>query len=102
MADDTNSKSAGKRRDFLKGVATVGVAAGVGVVTGDGFAQTGASARPSEIGAKPPTDATRQANALYANQLPFNDTTDFEDAKRGLIATLPEPGVIPSSKGGAA
>nr|WKF58851.1 Putative alkyl/aryl-sulfatase YjcS [Paraburkholderia busanensis] len=102
MMDEANRAVPGKRRDFLKNVATVGIAAGVGAVTADGLAQTSTPTHPSGTGAKPPTDATRQANARYANQLPFSDTADFDDAKRGLIATLPDPGVIPSSKGGAA
>lgn len=35
------------------------------------------------------TDATRAANAELLDMLPFGDTTDFDDAKRGLIAPLP-------------
>ncbi|MGA7815611.1 hypothetical protein [Caballeronia sp.] len=54
------------------------------------------------IGSKPPTKATLEANSLYANQLAFNDTQDFQDASRGLIATLLDADVIPSTKGGAA
>jgi alkyl sulfatase BDS1-like metallo-beta-lactamase superfamily hydrolase len=34
--------------------------------------------------------ATRAANAAMAAKLPFGDTADFEAAKRGLIATVPE------------
>ncbi|MFM0649625.1 alkyl sulfatase dimerization domain-containing protein [Paraburkholderia bryophila] len=94
--------SSNKRRQFLRGVATVGIATGVGAVVGDALAQTAPGMAASGIGAKPPTRATREANAVYANQLAFNDTQDFQDATRGLIAALPEPGIIPSSKGGAA
>lgn len=36
---------------------------------------------------------TREANARVADALPFDDREDFEDAKRGFVATLPE-GVI--------
>lgn len=38
---------------------------------------------------KDATTATKEANAELLNQLPFDDTTDFDDAKRGLIAPLP-------------
>ena len=37
--------------------------------------------------------ATRAANDGFVKSLPFADRTDFEDAKRGFIATLPD-GVI--------
>jgi len=37
--------------------------------------------------------ATRAANEAFAQSLPVSDRTDFEDAKRGFIATLPD-GVI--------
>ena len=33
---------------------------------------------------------TRQSNASVAQQLPFQDSEDFEDARRGLVATLPD------------
>jgi alkyl sulfatase BDS1-like metallo-beta-lactamase superfamily hydrolase len=38
---------------------------------------------------KDATDATKGANAELLQQLPFDDTSDFDDAKRGLIAPLP-------------
>jgi alkyl sulfatase BDS1-like metallo-beta-lactamase superfamily hydrolase len=37
--------------------------------------------------------ATRAANEAFVKSLPFSDRTDFDDAKRGFIATLPD-GVI--------
>ena len=37
--------------------------------------------------------ATRAANDAFAKSLPFSDRADFDDAKRGFIATLPD-GVI--------
>ncbi len=48
---------------------------------------------------KDATEATRAANDQLLTQLPFDDTSDFDDAKRGLIAPLPKemiliPGVI--------
>ena len=38
------------------------------------------------VPAKPATSATKAANAAVANALPFGDTQDFLDAKRGLVA----------------
>ena len=38
---------------------------------------------------KDATEATRQANAELLDELPFEDTTDFDNANRGLIAPLP-------------
>ena len=37
--------------------------------------------------------ATRAANDAFVKSLPFSDRADFDDAKRGFIATLPD-GVI--------
>jgi alkyl sulfatase BDS1-like metallo-beta-lactamase superfamily hydrolase len=42
--------------------------------------------------------ATRAANAAMAAGLPFADTRDFEAAKRGLIAPVPE-GMIKAASG---
>lgn len=43
----------------------------------------------SQEAQKDATDATKAANAELLKELPFDDTTDFEDAKKGLIAPLP-------------
>ncbi|WP_158939921.1 alkyl/aryl-sulfatase [Burkholderia sp. S171] len=102
MSDEKIPASASKRREFLRGVVTVGVASGLSAVGGEALAQGASPTMPTGIGSKPPTKATLEANSVYANQLAFNDTQDFQDASRGLIATLPSPGIIPSSKGGAA
>ena len=40
---------------------------------------------------KPATAATAAANQAVAKGLSFNDKQDFEDATRGLIATLADP-----------
>jgi alkyl sulfatase BDS1-like metallo-beta-lactamase superfamily hydrolase len=45
-----------------------------------------------------PTDATRRRNDELRRELPFHDTRDFEDARRGFIATL-SPGVIRATDG---
>src|SRR6266511_1036263 len=44
--------------------------------------------------------ATREANAAVLNDLPFSDRQDFEDARRGFLAALPDgliagPGATP-------
>lgn len=56
-----------------------------------------ANAAPGEI--RPASDATKAANAALLQVYPFADTRDFEDAKRGLIAPLPNEGVIKDDKG---
>ena len=48
---------------------------------------------------KPPTQHTLEFNALYRESLPFGANQDFEDARRGLIASLPEPVVIRNADG---
>lgn len=48
---------------------------------------------------KDATTATRTANSEFLKSLPFMDKRDFEDAKRGLIASLPDGGVIKDAKG---
>ncbi len=45
------------------------------------------------------TAATRAANAALAASLPFEDRRDFEEAARGLIAPLPDGGVIRAADG---
>ena len=50
---------------------------------------------------KDASDATRAVLEEVLTQLPFEDTTDFDDARRGLIAPLPDGGVITNEAGGA-
>ena len=42
--------------------------------------------------------ASRAVNDTFLKTLPFNDRADFEDAKRGFIATLPD-GIVPGPDG---
>ncbi|MGA7804349.1 MAG: alkyl sulfatase dimerization domain-containing protein [Bradyrhizobium sp.] len=44
--------------------------------------------------------ATRAANEAFAKSLPFADRADFDDARRGFIATLPD-GVVAGPQGPA-
>lgn len=54
------------------------------------IAATGMSPASLAAGPKEPTQATRAVNSAVAGQLPFKDTSSFEDAKRGFIAPLSE------------
>lgn len=45
----------------------------------------------SQTAPKPATASTASANQAVGRALQFNDKQDFEDATRGLIATLPDP-----------
>ena len=47
------------------------------------------------------SDATRAVLRDASDRLPFHDTTDFDDARRGLVAPLPDGGVITDATGGA-
>ena len=86
-----------RRSDFLRGVASVGIAVGLaGATSADA---QGAPPSPTGTQPKPATRHTLDENALYRKGLPFGNTSDFEDAKRGLIASLPEPVVIRNDKG---
>jgi alkyl sulfatase BDS1-like metallo-beta-lactamase superfamily hydrolase len=48
---------------------------------------------------KPASDATKAANAKLLNELPFANTEEFENAKAGFIAPLPDNGLIKNTKG---
>ena len=92
------------RRDFLKVSAT---AASIGLAppahrpgaqgSGEVFLPllTGADS-PSGTEPKPATSFTRAINQAVLDQLPFGDRDDYEDAAKGLIAELPNHGVIPN------
>jgi alkyl sulfatase BDS1-like metallo-beta-lactamase superfamily hydrolase len=48
---------------------------------------------------KDAAESTKTANAESFHSLPFMDKRDFEDAKRGFVAPLPDGGVIKNEKG---
>src|SRR5262245_46554024 len=50
-------------------------------------------------GTAPASDATKAANAKLLTELPFANPQEFEDAKAGFIAPLPDNGVIKNPKG---
>jgi alkyl sulfatase BDS1-like metallo-beta-lactamase superfamily hydrolase len=58
-----------------------------------------AAARAQESASQPASEATKAANAKLLDELPFANTQEFEDAKRGFIAPLPDNGVIRNAKG---
>jgi len=53
---------------------------------------------PSPTGEQKPPTGTR-FNALYRQGVPFNANQDFEDARRGLIASLSRAGCHPQRAG---
>jgi len=48
---------------------------------------------------KPATETTRQANQRVQQHMSFDDARDFADAHRGLIAPLPENGIVRDASG---
>lgn len=88
-----------RRADFLRGVASVGIAAGVAGKSVSVGAQ-GAPPQPGTgVQTKPATRYTSEINARCRQALRFDDTMDFGDARRGLIASLPGPVVIRNDRG---
>ncbi|MGB8526500.1 MAG: alkyl sulfatase dimerization domain-containing protein [Rhodoplanes sp.] len=53
----------------------------------------------SSASPKPATKKTKAANSKLLQELPFGDMQDFEDAKSGFIAPLPNNGVVTNAKG---
>ncbi len=54
---------------------------------------------PTNKGPKTASAQTREAHKKLLEAYPFQDTQDFEDAKRGLIAPLPNDGEIKDAEG---
>lgn len=52
-----------------------------------------------QLGRAGASASTRQANDALAGSLPFDDTRDFEEAARGLIAPLPDGGQVRNADG---
>ena len=50
----------------------------------------GVQARPAPIERNDATGFTKAANAALYDELPFDDTADFDDAQRGFVAPLPD------------
>ncbi|MFO7551953.1 MAG: MBL fold metallo-hydrolase, partial [Haliea sp.] len=63
-----------------------------------GFTATATATATADPLPEPPvgvaTPATRAANAAVAERLPLTDPRDFEDASRGLVAQVDDPGIL--------
>ena len=55
-------------------------------------------AHSAEVKTNDATDATKATNAKTLQELPFSNTQDFTDAKKGFIAPLPDGGIIKNAK----
>jgi alkyl sulfatase BDS1-like metallo-beta-lactamase superfamily hydrolase len=88
----------GRRADFLRGAAGTGLVLGAGGSSRSASAETGAPVA-TPLAPKPATAATKAVNAEYLRQLPFNNSSDFDNARRGFIAALPEPVQIKGANG---
>ncbi|WP_273732953.1 alkyl/aryl-sulfatase [Mycolicibacterium septicum] len=77
------------RRRMLGGLAVAGVATTLIAACNDesngGSSGGGAGTVKTDNSVKGATEATKAANKKIADSLPFNDKSDFEDAKRGLL-----------------
>src|SRR5262249_43522338 len=99
MAGQNDAPHGLRRSDFLRGAASTGLAVGLGTGSKMANAQDAPPLSPRGAQQKPASQATKDVNALYRQGLPFNDTRDFEDARRGLIASLSEPVIIRNGQG---
>lgn len=96
----SSSDSSGiSRADFLKGMASAGLAVTLVGQSAQALAQDAPPIPKSGSTAKPATKATLDYNALYRNGLPFEDVEDFKDSHRGLLAALPDPAIIRNAEG---
>lgn len=86
------------RAEFLR-VASAGLAVSLVGQSGKAIAQDAPPVPRTGSVAKPATQATLEYNALYRNGLPFDDVQDFKDARRGLLAALPDPAIIKNAEG---
>ncbi|MED5812744.1 alkyl sulfatase dimerization domain-containing protein [Mycolicibacterium sp. 050232] len=76
------------RRRMLGGLAVAGVATTLIAACNDnngGSAAGGGGGVSTDNSVKGATEATKAANQKLLDTLPFNDKSDFEDAKRGLL-----------------
>lgn len=98
--DDGENQGEVSRRKLLGGLAAAGVATSLVAAcndNGSGGPSSG-DAVSTDNKVKPATDATKAANKRVLDSLPFNERSDFDDAKRGLIAR-PETLTIKDDKG---
>ncbi|SEB26430.1 MULTISPECIES: hypothetical protein [unclassified Mycobacterium] len=105
QTDGDNGENPGEvsRRKLLGGLAAAGVATTLVAACNDNGSagssgSSGGDAVSTDNKVKPATDATRAANKKILDSLPFNERSDFDDAKRGLIAR-PDTLTIKDEKG---
>lgn len=98
MVTKNNELPGMRRSQFLRGAATAGMAVAFAGAAKGAAAQDAPPVPATGVKPKPATQATKAANDIYRKGLPFNDTSDFEDASRNLIAQLSDP-VIKNGKG---
>ncbi|WP_234791614.1 alkyl/aryl-sulfatase [Mycolicibacterium mucogenicum] len=103
--DGDNGENSGEvsRRKLLGGLAVAGVATTLVAACNDNGSagssgSSGGDAVSTDNKVKPATDATKAANKKILDSLPFNERSDFDDAKRGLIAR-PDTLTIKDDKG---
>jgi alkyl sulfatase BDS1-like metallo-beta-lactamase superfamily hydrolase len=68
-------------------------------VQGQALAQGGNDVSGAQSNHNPATAATKQANAAFAKGLPYADKQDFGNAQKGLMAPLPNQGLVKDAKG---
>jgi alkyl sulfatase BDS1-like metallo-beta-lactamase superfamily hydrolase len=95
----TQDNSRINRSEFLRGAASVGLAVSLATPSNPASAQDAPPTAGGSSAPKRATDATRDVNSLYRKGLPFDDVRDFEDARRGLLGSLPIPGSSVTAKG---
>jgi alkyl sulfatase BDS1-like metallo-beta-lactamase superfamily hydrolase len=59
----------------------------------------GTPAMAQDAGVKPASNETKAVNSKLLSELPFSNTQEFDDAKAGFIAPLPDNGIIKNAKG---
>jgi alkyl sulfatase BDS1-like metallo-beta-lactamase superfamily hydrolase len=96
---ETSNGNGITRADFLRGVASTGLAVTFVGASKSASAQDAPPIPLSGNLAKAASKATLENNAMYRNGLPFDDVQDFEDSRRGLLASLPNPAVIKNAEG---
>lgn len=65
----------------------------IAIAPGCGPSGTGEPPGPDEHGSTPASEATAEANARFAESFPVEGNEDFEEARRGLVASDPEMSV---------
>lgn len=97
VAHDSSDKKV-SRRKALGGLAALGFGAATVSALSGCDSQGGSGGISTDNKPKAASDATKAANKKVLDTLPFNDRSDFDDAKRGLLAR-PDTLTIKDAKG---